>query len=198
MKTKTPLLATRFFASVCAAGLMVCNVLADTVNTMKEALDVALKQDTIAAAGDKAKLYSISANYKENDKRWTFSFYDGGDNVHTVSVKGDGKTHYSAREKGSLRIFDDLDFSKLPAPQELIIDDAIDSAKSALTGLGFEVIDNGKVSLYYNIMSEYRQKDKPAHNWRVTLPVKDEDPKKAKSVNFLNGKIDTISNTSMY
>lgn len=177
-------------------------VIAEDITNMKQALAAALAaalaDKTVAAEGDKIKLYSASASYKPERKTWSFRFYSGGDNLHSVTVAPDGKTRYSAFAKGSSRVFDDLDFTKLPVPSEVIVEGALEKSKKALTDLGFEIIDNGKSSIYYSLTSEYREKDKPAHTFRVSLPIKHSDPKKGKQVSFYNGILDQIINTSIY
>lgn len=166
------------------------------ITNAKEALDAALKNETIAAAGDKMKLYSMNANYNGDRKTWGFQFYDGGANVHSVYVDKKGKVRYSARDKGSMRIFDDLDFTKLPAPTEVFVADSIKTSIEALKALGFEHKDNGKLYINYYLRSEPRDKDVPLHRWSVTIPVG--DGKKGKIVGFQNGKLDTIMNTTIY
>lgn len=182
---------------IIAAALSASNsqVQAEVTN-VKDALGVALKQETIAAAGDKMKLYSLSANYNDAKKRWSFQFYDGGANLHSVTVDQSGKARYYARDKGSMRIFDDVDFSKLPAPDKVLIDDLVGKGKAALAALKFKTLDNGKLYLNYYVRSEYRQKDKAYHAWSVTIPIG--DGKKGKSVAFKNGEIDTINNSTIY
>lgn len=166
------------------------------VANVKDALAVALKNETIAAGGEKMKLYSLNANYNGANKRWSFQFYDGGANIHSVSVDKNGKARYYARDKGSMRVFDDLDWTKLPAPNDVLIADIVDQAKAALAALKFETLDNGKIYMNYYVRSEYRQKDKPYHAWSVTLPLK--EGKKGKTVGFKNGKLDTILNSTLY
>ncbi|MBK1829683.1 hypothetical protein JIN77_03020 [Verrucomicrobiaceae bacterium R5-34] len=190
MKTITHKLATTCFA----AFAMATAAMAD-VNTPKEALDIALKNETIAAAGEKMKLYSMSSNYDGTRKRWSFSFYDGGDKTHSVSVDDKGKANYYARDKSSMRIFEDLDFSKLPAPSEVLIEDSVSKAKTALEALGFSPITDKKVYVSYYLRSELRQKDQAYHAWQVSLPTG--DGKQGKMVSFKNGKLDTIMNSSI-
>ena len=101
-----------------------------------------------------------------------------------------------AGKVSSMRIFDDIDFSKLPAPNDVLIENIIAQGKEALTALKFKTIDNGKLFVSYYVRSEMRQKDKAYHAWSVTLPIG--DGKKGKTVNFKNGEIDTISNSTIY
>lgn len=190
MKTLSAKLTT-----TCLAALALAASAAAQVSNTKEALAVALKNETIAAAGDKMKLYMVSGNYNGASKRWSFQFYDGGANVHTVSVNEKGKANYYSRDKGSTRVFDDLDFSKLPAPGEVLVDDSINKAKAALEALGFKPITDGKLYISYYVRSEYRQKDKPVHDWKVTLPTG--DGKQGKVVGFKNGTVDTVMNSSI-
>ncbi len=193
--TTTPNLLHRTVAIAAAAITMASTAQAEITN-IKEALAAALKNETIAAAGDKMKLYSLSANYKGNTKRWSFQFYDGGANVHSIYMDKSGKARYSARNKGSLRIFDDLDFSKLPAPTEVLIDNVAAKAKEVLIALKFKPVENGKLYISYSLRSEFRQKDKPAHFWNVTIPIG--DGKKGKLISFKNGQLDTMMNATIY
>lgn len=95
-----------------------------------------------------------------------------------------------------MRVFDDLDWSKLPAPADVLIEDVVGKAKAALAALKFETLDNGKIYMNYYVRSEYRQKDKAYHAWSVTLPLK--EAKKGKTVGFKNGQIDTIMTSTLY
>ncbi len=186
---------SKFAASFVAAAIVTTSATADVTN-VKDALGVALKQETIAAGGEKMKLYSLSANYNGDNKRWSFQFYDGGTNLHSVTIDKSGKARYYARDKGSMRIFDDVDFTKLPAPNEVLIDDLIGKGKAALTALKFKPLDNGKLFVNYYVRSEFRQKDKPYHTWSVTIPIG--DGKQGKIVAFKNGNIYEIRNTTTY
>ena len=165
------------------------------VATTKDALAIALKNETIAAGGEKMKLYMISGNYNGATKRWSFQFFDGGANVHSVSVDGKGKANYYSRDKGSSRVFEDLDFSELPAPGEVRVEDAVGKAKTALEALGFKPIDSGKLYISYYVRSEYRQKDQAVHDFKVTLPTG--DGKQGKIVGFKNGVLDTVMNSTI-
>jgi hypothetical protein len=178
-----------------SAAAITATASADITN-VKEALDAAMKQETIAAGGEKMKLYSLNANYNGATKRWSFQFYDGGANIHSVSVDKTGKARYYSRDKGTMRVFDDLDWTKLPAPSAVLIDDIIGQSKAALAALKFETVDNGKIYMNYYVRSEYRQKDKAYHAWSVTLPLKAE--KQGKTVGFKDGKIDTILTSTLY
>ncbi|BDS04970.1 hypothetical protein NT6N_00100 [Oceaniferula spumae] len=183
------------FAATSVAALAMTIAVSAQVNNTKEALAVALKNETVAAGGEKMKLYAVSGNYNGTNKRWSFQFYDGGANVHSVSVDEKGKANYYSREKGSTRVFDDLDFSKLPAPSEVLVEDAIGKAKTALEALGFKPITDGKLYISYYVRSEYRQKDVPVHDWKVTLPIG--DGKQGKMVGFKNGGVDTVMNSTI-
>lgn len=194
MIKKTQIL-NKVAASVFLAAAITTSASADVTN-IKDALGVALKNETVAAAGEKMKLYSLTCNYNGDNKRWSFQFYDGGSNLHSVSVNKTGKASYYAREKGSMRIFDDLDFSKLPAPNDVLIEDIIGKASAALSALGFKPVDNGKLYINYYVRSEYRQKDKAYHAWSVTIPIG--DGKKGKIVAFKDGVVDTINNSTIY
>jgi len=147
---------------ITCATILVSSIgaIAEEVTSMKQALELALADKTIAAEGDKVKLYSASANITKERINFTFRFYTGGENIHAVSVNKSGKTRYYASAKGSSRVFDDLDFTKLPAPSEVIVEGAVEQCKKALTDLGFAVLDNGKYSTYYSISSEFREKSK--------------------------------------
>jgi len=190
MKTITQQLAATCFAAFAMAATATAEV-----NTPKEALAIALKNETVAAGGDKMKLYSMSSSYDGDRKRWSFSFYDGGEKSHSVSVDGKGKANYYARDKGTMRIFEDLDFSKLPAASEVIVDDSIGKAKTALEALGFKPLTDKKVYISYYLRSETRQKDVAVHAWQVSLPTG--DGKQGKMVGFKNGAIDTVMNSSI-
>jgi len=182
-----------------AAGFLAAAIITSAhaeVTNIKDALGIALKQETIAAAGEKMKLYSLSANYNGDNKRWSFQFYDGGSNLHSVTIDQSGKARYYARDKGSMRIFDDVDFTKLPAPNEVLIDDLMGKGKTALKALKFIAFDNGKLYVNYYVRSEFRQKDKAYHSWSVTIPIG--DGKQGKKVAFKNGEIDTINNSTIY
>ncbi len=185
----------KFTASFVAAAIVTTSATADVTN-VKEALGLALKQEAIAAAGYKMKLYSLSANYNGDNKRWSFQFYDGGTSLHSCSIDKSGKVRYYVRDKGSMRIFDDVDFTKLPAPNEVLIEDLVGQGKAALTALKFKTLDNGKLYVNYYVRSEFRQKDKVYHSWSVTIPIG--DGKKGKTVAFKNGAIDTINNSTIY
>ena len=185
----------KFAASFVAAAIVTTSATADVTN-VKEALGLALKQETIAAAGYKMKLYSLSVNYNGDNKRWSFQFYDGGTSLHSCSIDKSGKVRYYVRDKGSMRIFDDVDFTKLPAPNEVLIEDLVGQGKAALTALKFKTLDNGKLYVNYYVRSEFRQKDKVYHSWSVTIPIG--DGKKGKTVAFKNGAIDTINNSTIY
>ncbi|MEJ6570905.1 MAG: hypothetical protein QNL01_00050 [Akkermansiaceae bacterium] len=185
----------KFAASFVAAAIVTTSATADVTN-VKEALGLALKQEAIAAAGYKMKLYSLSANYNGDNKRWSFQFYDGGTSLHSCSIDKSGKVRYYVRDKGSMRIFDDVDFTKLPAPNEVLIEDLVGQGKAALTALKFKTLDNGKLYVNYYVRSEFRQKDKAYHSWSVTIPIG--DGKKGKTVAFKNGAIDTINNSTIY
>ncbi len=194
MIKKTQIL-NKVAASIFLAAAITTSASADVAN-IKDALAVALKNETVAAAGEKMKLYSLTCNYNGDSKRWSFQFYDGGSNLHSVSVDKAGKARYYAREKGSMRIFDDLDFSKLPAPNEVLIEDIIGKASASLEALGFKPVDNGKLYINYYVRSEYRQKDKAYHAWSVTIPIG--DGKAGKIVAFKDGVVDTINNSTIY
>jgi hypothetical protein len=185
----------KFTASFVAAAIVTTSATADVTN-VKEALGLALKQEAIAAAGYKMKLYSLSANYNGDNKRWSFQFYDGGTSLHSCSIDKSGKVRYYVRDKGSMRIFDDVDFTKLHAPNEVLIEDLVGQGKAALTALKFKTLDNGKLYVNYYVRSEFRQKDKAYHSWSVTIPIG--DGKKGKTVAFKNGAIDTINNSTIY
>ena len=185
----------KFAASFVAAAIVTTSATADVTN-VKEALGLGLKQETIAAAGYKMKLYSLSVNYNGDNKRWSFQFYDGGTSLHSCSIDKSGKVRYYVRDKGSMRIFDDVDFTKLPAPNEVLIEDLAGQGKAALTALKFKTLDNGKLYVNYYVRSEFRQKDKAYHSWSVTIPIG--DGKKGKTVAFKNGAIDTINNSTIY
>ncbi len=193
---KNTKLSIRSWAVALLSAAAITTAASAEVGNVKDALSVALKQETIAAGGEKMKLYSLNANYNGATKRWTFQFYDGGANIHSVSVDKTGKARYYSRDKGTMRVFDDLDWSKLPAPSAVLIDDIVGQAKTALAALKFETLDNGKIYMNYYVRSEYRQKDVPYHAWSVTLPLK--EAKKGKTVGFKNGKIDTILTSTLY
>ena len=197
MKTPNQLISKFAAALFTAVAIIISTtaVKADVAN-VNDALAIALKNETIAAAGEKMKLYSLSSQYNSDKKRWSFQFYDGGENLHSISIDQAGKARYYARDKGSMRVFDDIDFSKLPAPNDVIIADIIAQGKEALTALKFKTIDNGKFFVSYYVRSEMRQKDKAYHAWSVTVPIG--DGKKGKTVNFKNGVIDTIANSTIY
>ncbi|MCP5536541.1 MAG: hypothetical protein H7A51_09960 [Akkermansiaceae bacterium] len=166
------------------------------VTNANDALGVAMKQESIAAGGGKMKLYSLTANYNGDNKRWRFQFYDGGASLHSVTVDKSGKVRYYARDKGSIRIFDDIDFNKLPAPNEVLVEGLVEKATAALAALKFKPLDNGRLYLNYYVCSEHRQKDKAYHAWSVTIPIG--DGKTAKTVAFKNGEIDTINNATIH
>ncbi|MFK7910480.1 MAG: hypothetical protein AB8F34_07745 [Akkermansiaceae bacterium] len=193
---KTTKLTIRNWAVALLSAAAISATASAEVATVKDALAVALKNETIAAAGDKMKLYSLNGNYNGATKRWSFQFYDGGANIHSVSVDKAGKARYYSRDKGSMRIFDDIDWTKLPAPNDVLIEDLLGQATAALAALKFETIDNGKIYMNYYVRSEYRQKDKAYHAWSVTLPLK--EAKKGKTVGFKDGKIDTIMTSTLY
>ena len=179
----------KIMAAVLVASAITASASTEVTN-LKDALDVALKNKTIAAAGEKMKLRSANANYSKTRKTWIFTFYDGGDQVHTVYVDAKGKARYSSRDKGSARIFDEIDWTKLPAPSTLLIDDIIGKAKSALTALNIPPAE-GRINITYYLQQEPRQKDVAYHSWRVTLRIR--DGKQSKTVGFKNGVVDTIS-----
>ena len=190
MKTITAKIAT-----TCLAVIAFAATASAEVSTIKDALGVALKNETIAAGGEKMKLYSANAYTSGTRTYWSFQFYDSGANLHSVRVDGAGKASYSSRDKGSMSVFDDLDFSKLPAPSEVLVEGAMEKAKAALVALGFKPTNSGKYQISYYVRSEYRQKDTPVHDFKVSLPTG--DGKAGKMVGFKNGSIDTIMNSSI-
>lgn len=191
MKT-TPNLPSRALA-IAAAAITIVSAAQAGVTNIKEALATALKNQTIAAAGDKMKLYALSASYQGDTKHWTIQLHDGGTKIHTIHINNTGKTRHSARNKSNLRIFNDLDFSKLPAPTEVLIDDVAAKAKEALSALKFTPTGNGKLHIIYNLNPGFLQKGQPCHTWRVIIPVG--DGKKGKTVIFKNGRLDSILTT---
>lgn len=185
----------KFVAVFLTSAAMITSAQADVVN-IKGALAIALKNKTIAAAGEQMKLFSLSANYNGANKIWSFQFYDGGAHLHSCSVDKSGKVRYYARDKGSMRIFDDVDFTKLPAPNEVFIDDLVGKGKAALAALKFKTLDNGKLYVNYYVRSEFSQKDKAYHSWSVTIPIG--DGKQGKKVSFKNGDVYEIRNSTIY
>jgi len=197
MKTPNQLISKFAAALLTAVAIIISTtaVKADVAN-VKDALAIALKNETVAAAGEKMKLYSLSSQYNGDKKRWSFQFYDGEANLHSISIDQAGKARYYARDKGSMRIFDDIDFSKLPAPNDVLIEDIVAKGKEVLAALKFKTVGNGKLYMNYYVRSEMRQKDTAYHAWSVTVPIG--DGKKGKTVNFKNGIIDTVGNSTIY
>lgn len=165
------------------------------VSNLKEALDLALKNETIAAAGEKMKLYSASAYVSHGNKSWSFQFYGGGAELHSIRINTKGKASYSSRNKGTNKVFEDIDFSKVPAPSEVLVADGLAKAQKALEALGFKPTNSGNFQISYFVRSEYRQKEVPSHDYKVSLTIG--DGKQGKTVTFKNGNIDTISNSGI-
>lgn len=183
-------------ATTCLALAALTAAASAQVTNLKEALDAALKNSTIAAAEGKMKLYAASASKSGANPYWSFQFYDGGTNVHSVSINGKGKVNYSTRDKGSsTRVFEDLDITQLPAPNDILVEGAMEKSKAALEALGFKLTNSGNYQISYYLRSEFRQKDKASHEFRVSLPIG--DGKQGKTVGFKNGNIDTIANSSV-
>lgn len=200
--TTYPSLGRKLIVGFMTSLIVTLSIQADVTN-IKDALGIALQQKAIEAGGDKMKLYSLSANYNGKTKRWSFQFYDGGANLHSITIDQSGKARHYPRDKGTMRIFDNVDFSKLPAPKEILIDDLVDQGVAALKALNFKPTDNGKLYLKYYVRSENLQKDKPYHSWSVTIPIdiaegKKSENKQGKTVTFKNGKIDTVTNAIIY
>ena len=165
--------------------------------TIQEALAIVLEEETIKAGGEKMKLYMASSSRDEKSIYYSFNFWDGGENTHTVSVDKNGKTRYFAKEKSKfMRIFDDLDFTKLPAPSAIFIEDIEGKCVQYLAAVGFIPAKGGRIIINYSLRSEYRQKDKAKHVWNVTMPIA--DGKRGKIVVFANGELEAIMHTNMY
>ena len=177
---------------ILAVGVLATNNVLAKVNTLKEALDTALKHKEIEDSVEKVKLHALAAHYNGDNKRWRFQLYDGGEQLHYISVDSSGKVRHYKRDLSGFQIFDDVDFSKIPPPSDVIAHDLIKSSKAALEALQFKVVDNGKIYLNYAVRSELKKKDTPYHAWSVTLPIG--DGKVAKSVVHKNGVIEEIRN----
>lgn len=188
MKTKLTMVCLTFLA-------LAINTSAQVVNITK-ALGMALKNETIIASGNKLKLIDANAYTSGSGMYYSFSFYDGSANVHSVRVDPKGKVNYSALEKNSqTRVFEDVDLSTLPAPSEVIVENAIQKAKTALETLGFKPTDSGKIQIHYHLRAEYRQKSTAVHDYKVSLPTG--DGKQGKTVVFKNGNIDQVINSTI-
>ena len=165
------------------------------ITTLKDALNTALKQKDIASVGESMKLYSASAYRKGKRGSWSFTFYDGRDLYHTLRVDTRARTYYTTKPKGRQSILQDLDFSKLPAPTSVIVVDALNRSKAALTALGFKPTNSGNYRINYHLRSAVHQKSTAIHTFHVSLPTS--DGQQGKTVTFKNGKLDTVSNSSI-
>ena len=167
-------------------------VAVEPVSSVKDALALALKHEQIASKVDEMKLYMSSSTISVKRQSWSFTFYDGGSLLHTVSLNSEGKTYYSSRDKGSSKLFTQLDFTKLPAPNDVLIDGVVKQAKEALSLLKFEPND-AKLYINYNVRNNYKQKDVAIHTWNVSMPVG--EGASGKMVGFENGKLSTVMNS---
>ena len=162
------------------------------LNNVSDALEVAIKHEAVSKRGETIRLYSLSANYLGDKKRWNFYFFDTGENLHAVTVTNSGKALHHLRSKGDLRIFEELNFSQLPHPREVLLDGLIQKGIAAMSALKFKPVNDGQLHLRYQIVNDPRNKDKARHLWSVTLPIG--DGKKGKTATFMNGQIDTVTN----
>ena len=177
----------KFTASFVAAAIVTTSATADVTN-VKEALGLALKQEAIAAAGYKMKLYSLSANYNGDNKRWSFQFYDGGTSLHSCSIDKSGKVRYYVRDKGSMRIFDDVDFTKLPAPNEVLIEDLVGQGKPLSQHLSSRLLITVSSTLITTSVVSSARKTKPTTPGVSPSPlvmVKKEKPLPLKTVQLI-------------
>ena len=207
---KLPYIVKKFTLGFLVTLVTIASIHAE-ITTIKGALDVVLKQKAIAEAGEKMKLYSLAVNYNGKTKRWSFQFYDGGAKLHGITIDQSGKTRYYPRDKGTLRVFDHIDFSKLPAPHDVLIHNIIDQGKATLKQLNFHPVRNGKIYIKYYVRHETLQQDKAYHSWSITMPTsggmgdglnkekgKVNNRLQGKTVTFKNGKVDTVTNAIVY
>lgn len=160
--------------------------------SVRDALELALKHDALSGREASIRLFSLSANYLGAKKRWNFLFFDAGENLHAVTVTNSGKALHHLRNKGDIRIFDQLDFSQLPPPREVLLDGLIEKGIAAISALKFSPVKDGPFHLRYQLDHNARKKDEARHLWSITIPVG--DGKRGKTATFLNGRIDTVTN----
>jgi len=165
---------------------------AAAANSVVEALEKALQHEQIAPKADKMKLYMSSCSVSPKRSNWSFTFFDGGALLHTVTINSSGKTYYNSRDKGTSRVFKELDFTKLPAPKEVMIEGIVEKSKKALTALEFAP-STEKMYINYNLRNDYKQKDKAIHSWSVSMLVG--DGTSGKSVGFQDGKLYSIQHS---
>jgi len=161
--------------------------------TVLEALDKALKHEKLAPMADKLKLYSCNCSAIPNNTSYSFTFFDGGDMLHTLSIRKD-KEYYSSREKGSFSLFKDLDFSAVPAPKEVVMAGMVENAKKALTALEFAP-STDKVFISYSLRNQFKEKTKAVHYWYVTMLVG--DGSSSKMIGFKDGKLSSMAESSI-
>lgn len=161
--------------------------------TIADALDKALQHAQIAPQADKVKLYLSSCSLSEERNTYSFTFYDGGTLLHTISMNN-GKQYYSSREIGTTKVFKELDFSKVPAPKDVVIEGVIDKTEKALTALEFGPTVE-KLYVNYNLRNDYKNKDQAHHYWNVSMPTG--DGTSGKSVGFVDGELSTINNSTI-
>ena len=188
-KTFKPFLCITLIAAALTASAP--GIRADVTN-IKDALGIAMEHEAVSTSGEKIKLYSLSAHYHGSKKRWNFQFFSTGENLHNVTVTSSGNALHYLRSKADIDIFKNLDFSQLPAPKEVLLDQLIDKGISAITALKFKPASNSNLYIRYQLRNDLLKKDKACHVWSITIPIG--DGKKAKTATFLNGQIDTVTN----
>ncbi len=183
-------------ASITCITFCAAQVVAEKyLSKVENALVMALEHKTIAAGADKMKLYGAHGTLSKDRISWSFSFYDGGDLVHSVSINSKGQLHYSSRDKGSSNIFKTVDFTKVVKPTETLIPDLKAKAMKALNALEFIPDDSGKMYISYSLRAHYKTKDIGDHYWKIAMPTG--DGTSGKMVGFKNGNLDTISNSTV-
>jgi len=160
------------------------------MTSMLEALDKAMQHEQIVAKGDKVKLYQSTISLSEKRSSWSFTFYDGGSLLHTVRISSGSKPYYNSRDKGSSKIFEELDFSKIPAPKEAVLADMVEKAKKVLTALELNP-STEKMYINYSLRNAYKQKDMAIHSWSISMLTG--DGTSGKTVAFQNGEFFSVN-----
>ncbi len=182
-----------FFTTATALSQATAEAPAPT-QSVTAALDKAMKHAQIAPKADKMKLYLSSCSISKDRTSYSFTFYDGGDLLHTVSINSSGKEYYSSRDKGKTRLFGELDFSKLPSPKEVMIEGVVEKSKKALNALEFSP-STEKLYISYNLRNHYKNIDQAHHYWNISMLTG--DGTSGKTVGFENGKLSTVSNSTI-
>lgn len=160
---------------------------------VENALAAALEHKTIAAGGDKMKLYSIYGSVDGDRTSWVIVFFDGAELQHSISINGSGKLSYSSRDKGSFSLFKDVDFTKVAKPADVILPGLVEKGMKVLNALELKPDDSGKMYINYTLRNHYKDKATGIHHWSMAVPTGDGTA--GKRVTFANGELDTLVNS---